>query len=78
MKQQIVLASANSGKIKEFNKMLESLEIEVLPQSQFNVSEVEETGLSFIENAILKARNAAQQTGLAALADDSGLELHLR
>ena len=55
--------------------MLADLDMEVLPQSAFNIEEVEETGLSFVENAILKARHAAEQTGLPAIADDSGLEV---
>lgn len=71
--QKIVLASGNAGKIKELTALLLPLHIEVIPQSQFNISDVEETGLTFIENAILKARHASQITGLPALADDSGL-----
>lgn len=73
--QQIVLASGNAGKLKEFNQVLAGLNVEVLPQSQFNVGEVEETGLSFVENAIIKARHVSQVSGLPALADDSGLEV---
>ena len=72
---RIVLASNNPGKAREIGQLLADLHIEVLPQSQFNVEEIEETGLTFVENAILKARNAAQHTGLPALADDSGLEV---
>lgn len=72
---QIVLASGNKGKLKEFNQILKALQVEVLPQSDFNVSDADETGLSFVENAILKARHAAEITGLPALADDSGLEV---
>jgi len=71
----IVLASSNAGKVREFNQLLGSLQLEVVPQSQFNVTDADETGLTFVENAILKARNAAQHTGLPALADDSGLEV---
>jgi XTP/dITP diphosphohydrolase len=71
----IVLASSNAGKVREFNQLLGDLRFEVVPQSQFNVTDAEETGLTFVENAILKARNAAQHTGLPALADDSGLEV---
>jgi XTP/dITP diphosphohydrolase len=71
----IVLASNNAGKIKEFNALLSDMGIDVKPQSEFNVEEAEENGLSFIENAILKARNACAQTGLPALADDSGIEV---
>ena len=55
--------------------MLSSLDVEVRPQSEFNVDEVEETGLTFVENAILKARHAAKISGLPAIADDSGLEV---
>lgn len=73
--QQIVLASGNKGKLAEFDQMLASYDVKVLPQSQFNVSEVAETGTTFVENAIIKARHAAQITGLAAIADDSGLEV---
>ncbi|KGK42377.1 nucleoside-triphosphate diphosphatase [Nitrincola sp. A-D6] len=74
-KQQFVLASGNAGKLREFSQMLAEKHIEVLPQSALNVSEAEETGLTFVENAILKARHACESTGLAALADDSGLEV---
>lgn len=73
--RRIVLASGNRGKVREINEILTGLELEVMPQSDFNVPEVEETGLSFVENAILKARNAAEHTGLAAIADDSGIEV---
>ena len=72
---RIVLASNNNGKLREFNQMFGALEVEVLPQREFEVPEVEETGLTFVENAILKARNTAAHTGLTALADDSGLEV---
>ncbi len=72
---KVVLASGNKGKLKEFNQLLKPLDIEVVPQSHFNVSSVEETGLTFIENAILKARHASQISGLPAIADDSGLEV---
>jgi len=72
---KVVLASGNKGKLKEFNQLLKPLDIEVVPQSDFNVSSVEETGLTFIENAILKARHASEISGLPAIADDSGLEV---
>lgn len=75
MNNTIVLASNNAGKIKEFNVLLSDMGIDVKPQSEFNIEEAEETGLSFIENAILKARHACAQTGLPALADDSGIEV---
>lgn len=71
--RKIVLATGNPGKVREFNAVLTGLEVEIVPQSAFAVPEVEETGLSFVENALLKARNAARHTGLPALADDSGL-----
>jgi XTP/dITP diphosphohydrolase len=67
----IVLASGNPGKIREFQEVLKHYNLK--PQADFAVVEVEESGLTFVENAILKARNAAQQAGLPALADDSGL-----
>lgn len=72
---KIVLATGNLGKVKELSELLSSLNIEVLPQSQFNVPDVPETGTTFIENAIIKARHAAKLTGLPAIADDSGLEV---
>jgi len=75
MTQKVVLASGNQGKLREFIRMLSSQEMEILKQSEFNVSDVEETGLTFVENAILKARHAAKITGLPALADDSGIEV---
>ena len=75
MKKRIVLASNNVGKVREFNQLLEGREIEVIPQSEFSVAEIEETGLTFVENALLKARNATEHTGLPAVADDSGLEV---
>lgn len=71
--QTVVLASSNQGKLAELSAMLQPLGYNVKPQSDFNVSDADETGLSFIENAILKARHAASITGLAALADDSGI-----
>ena len=72
---KVVLATGNAGKVRELAAMLQGLNIEVLPQTALQVREVEETGLTFIENALLKARNAAEQTGLPAIADDSGLEV---
>ncbi len=71
--RQIVLATNNPGKVREFNAALTGYHLEIMPQSAFDVPEIEETGLTFIENAILKARNAARYTDLPALADDSGL-----
>lgn len=75
MSQRIVLATGNKGKVKEFSELLADREITVVPQSDFGVPDAEETGLTFVENAIIKARNAAQHTGLPAIADDSGLEV---
>ncbi|MWJ29197.1 RdgB/HAM1 family non-canonical purine NTP pyrophosphatase [Halomonas sp. ZH2S] len=71
----MVLASGNAGKLKEFNALLSPLGFDVRPQSTFGVGEVEETGLTFVENALLKAREASRISGLPALADDSGLEV---
>ena len=73
--QKFVLASNNKGKLREFNDMFAQMSIKVVPQSEFNIEEVEETGLSFVENAILKARNASLHSGLPAIADDSGIEV---
>lgn len=75
MTQRVVLASSNKGKVKEFSELLAGRDITVVPQSDFAVPDADETGLTFVENAILKARNAAAHTGLAAIADDSGLEV---
>lgn len=76
MFNQLVLASSNAGKVAELQSLLADQGIEVLPQTQFGVPDADETGLSFIENAILKARHAAKLTGLPAIADDSGLAVH--
>ncbi|HEX7964339.1 MAG TPA: RdgB/HAM1 family non-canonical purine NTP pyrophosphatase [Gammaproteobacteria bacterium] len=73
--RRVVLATSNAGKAKELNAMLSGLDMEIVPQSALGVPEAEETGLTFIENAILKARNAAARTQLPAIADDSGLEV---
>lgn len=75
MTKRIVLASGNPGKVREFNQLLGGIDIEVVPQSDYSVPEAEETGLTFVENALLKARQAARHTNLPALADDSGLEV---
>ncbi|MBQ0798990.1 MAG: RdgB/HAM1 family non-canonical purine NTP pyrophosphatase [Porticoccaceae bacterium] len=75
MTEKLVLASGNSGKLKEFQALLASADFEVLPQAEFFATEAEESGLSFVENAIIKARYAANHSGLPALADDSGLEV---
>ena len=73
--KRLVLASGNSGKLHELSAILDDLGYELHPQSEFNVSEVAETGTTFVENAIIKARHAAVHTGLPALADDSGIEV---
>lgn len=73
MTAKIILASGNAGKLREFQQLLASCNFEVAPQSEFNVSDADETGLTFVENAILKARHACVHTGLPALADDSGI-----
>ncbi|WP_339690091.1 XTP/dITP diphosphatase [uncultured Pseudoalteromonas sp.] len=75
MKKTLVLATGNPGKVNELAQMLNPLEINVVPQSDFNVPDVAETGTTFVENAIIKARHAAKITGLPAIADDSGLEV---
>lgn len=72
-KQQVILASGNAGKLKEFNDAFIDLGIELIPQPKTTEYEVEETGTTFVENAIIKARHASQLSGLPALADDSGL-----
>lgn len=68
-----VLASNNTGKLKEFERLFSTLGLEVLPQAQFGVEDADETGLSFIENALIKARHASEQTNRPAMADDSGI-----
>ncbi len=73
--KKIVLASGNKGKLAELETILAGKDVELLPQSEFGVSDVEETGLSFVENAIIKARHACIETGLPAIADDSGIEV---
>jgi XTP/dITP diphosphohydrolase len=71
----IVLATGNQGKVKELASLLAEQKIEIKPQSEFNVPDVAETGTTFVENAIIKARHAAKITGMPAIADDSGLEV---
>ena len=73
--KEIILASSNQGKVREINQLLAGLDLHVQPQTDHGVPDIEETGLTFVENAILKARNAAQHTGLPAIADDSGIEV---
>ena len=72
---ELVLASSNPGKIREFGRLFADLGLRVRPQSDFGVVDVAETGLTFVENALLKAREASRISGLPALADDSGLEV---
>ena len=73
--KKLVLASANPGKIKELQELLADQDITIVPQGELSIPDIEETGLTFVENAILKARNAAALSGLPAIADDSGLEV---
>jgi XTP/dITP diphosphohydrolase len=73
--QTVVLASGNAGKLKELQLLLSDCGLHIQSQSAFGVPEAIEDGLSFVENAIKKARNACQHTGFAAIADDSGLEV---
>ncbi len=73
--QKLVIASGNKGKLQELSALLEPLDYDVHTQAEFNVPDVPETGTTFVENAIIKARHAAEITGLAAVADDSGIEV---
>ena len=73
--KRLVLASGNPGKLRELKAILADAGYDLHPQSEFGVSEAEETGTTFVENAIIKARHAAAHTGLPALADDSGIEV---
>lgn len=73
--KKIVLATGNQGKVREMADLLNDFGFDVVAQSEFNVSDVAETGTTFVENAIIKARHAAKETGLPAIADDSGLEV---
>ena len=73
--QRIVLASGNKGKLTELESILNIKEITLIPQSELNVMEIAETGLSFVENALIKARHACTKTGLPSIADDSGIEV---
>jgi XTP/dITP diphosphohydrolase len=76
---KIVLASGNQGKLREFSAMFtehfSDAGVELIPQTELGVTDADETGLSFVENAIIKARHACEVTGLPALADDSGIEV---
>ncbi|HAU8453632.1 TPA: non-canonical purine NTP pyrophosphatase, partial [Salmonella enterica subsp. enterica serovar Dublin] len=71
--QKVVLATGNAGKVRELASLLSDFGLDVVAQTELGVDSAEETGLTFIENAILKARHAAKMTGLPAIADDSGL-----
>lgn len=73
--KKVVLATSNVGKVNEMADLLSNFGLDVVPQSDFGLLDAEETGLTFIENAIIKARHAAKETGLPAIADDSGLEV---
>ena len=73
--RHVVLASSNPGKLREISELLKGLDIRIVPQSEFGIPDAEESGLTFVENAILKARNAAHYSGLPSIADDSGLEV---
>jgi XTP/dITP diphosphohydrolase len=75
MTQRIVLATTNSAKLRELEDLLAPWRVEVLAQSRFTRESVDETGMTFVENAILKARHAAAKSGLPAVADDSGIEV---
>jgi len=72
---RVVIATGNPGKVREFAQILEGCHLEAVPQSEFGVPDVPETGTTFVENAIIKARNASAHTGLPAIADDSGIEV---
>ena len=71
--KKLVLASSNPGKLRELSALLKDSGYQIIPQADFNVPEVAETGTTFVENAIIKARHAAQYTGCPAVADDSGI-----
>lgn len=73
--KKIILASGNQGKLKEFQQLLSGCGFDIYPQSEFFSESAEETGLTFVENALIKARYACQKTGLPAIADDSGIEI---
>ena len=73
--EKIVMASSNPGKIREIARLLDGLGIEVVAQSDFGIEDADETGTTFVENSLIKARHAATLTGLPAIADDSGLSV---
>lgn len=72
---KVILASNNPGKIRELQALLEGFHLNIVPQSELGVADIPETGLTFVENALIKARHACRVTGLPAIADDSGLEV---
>lgn len=74
--QQCVLASGNAGKLAELSVALADFNLQLISQSEFNFAEADETAVTFVENALIKARHASVETGLPALADDSGLVVH--
>jgi XTP/dITP diphosphohydrolase len=75
MQRRIVLATGNIGKLNEIRKIFSGVDVDIVAQSEFDTPEAIENGLTFVENAIIKARNAAAHTGLPALSDDSGIEV---
>ncbi len=75
MTRRIVLATGNAGKLKEMHEIFSIIDVDIVAQSEFDTPEAIEDGLSFVENAIIKARNAAAHTDLPALSDDSGIEV---
>ncbi len=75
MMARIVLASSNKGKLEEFRSILKLPDTELIAQSEYNVVDAEETGCTFVENALIKARHASRETGLPSIADDSGIEV---
>ncbi len=75
VQQKIVLASSNQGKLREIQAIFKDQPYELAPQAEWSISDADETGLTFVENALIKARHAAEHTGLMAMADDSGIEV---
>ncbi|MDD1650511.1 MAG: non-canonical purine NTP pyrophosphatase, partial [Methylococcaceae bacterium] len=75
--KKILLASNNPAKVREIQAILAERDFRVVPQAELGIAEADETGLTFVENALLKARHAAYHSGLPAIADDSGLEVDI-
>ena len=75
--QKLVIATGNQGKLHELQTLLHDLPVELVTQKSLDISDADETGLTFVENALIKARHAARASGQAALADDSGLVVPL-